>query len=122
MTFDYLQRIVVDGQLDVENIGHCILQANDDFGKEYYLIILTELGWTEILEYGPCCPDLFQLPPDYQIKYSRIEYNQGRIERTIDKFLNDGKRIITQAKVVEDINSIREFLINPIDRVIAKNI
>lgn len=116
MTFDYLERVVVEGQLDVDNIGDCVIQANTDLGEEYYLIVKTELGWTEILDYGPVTPDLELLPINYNIKYSRIEYNQSKIERIIDKFLNDAKRCITQAKVVE-LEDIYEFLINPIDKV-----
>lgn len=120
MTFDYLQRVIVDGQLDVENIGDCIIQANNDFGEEFYLIIKTVLGWTEILEYGPCVPDLPELQYTYNIKYNKFEYNQSKIERTIDKFLNDAKRTITQAKLVE-LDEIRDYLINPIDKVFPLN-
>ena len=116
MTFEYLQRIVVDGELEVDNIGDCILQANDDLGNEYYLIVKTLLGVTEIIEYGPIAPDISILPPNYNIKYSRIDYNEGKIERSIDKFLNDGKRAITQARVVS-LEDISEFLVNPIDRM-----
>ena len=116
MTFDYLERVVVEGQLEVENIGQCVIQANNDFGEEFYLIIKTELGWSEILDYGPCVPDLNLLPVSYQITYNRIEYNEGRLEKTIDKFLNNPKRGITQAKVA-DLSDVRSFLINPIDRV-----
>ena len=118
MTFDYLERVVVDGQLEVEDIGQCAIQANNDLGEEYYLITKTELGWTELLDYGPFVPDLELLPINYNIKYSRIEYNQSKIERAIDKFLNDPKRCITQAKVV-CIEEIRDFLINPIDKVFS---
>lgn len=116
MTFDYLQRIIVDGQLEVDNIGDCNIQANNDFGEEYYLMIKTVLGWTEVLEYGPCVPDFPELQYNYSIKYNKFEYNQSKIERVIDKFLNDGKRGITQAKLV-DITEIREFLVNPVDKV-----
>ena len=116
MTFEYMQRVVVDSSIEIENIGQCVIQASNDFGAEYYLIILTELGWTEVIEYGPVIPDLNTLPLDYNISYTRFEYNQGKLERIIDKFLNNPKRIITQAKVT-DLDSIREFLVNPIDKL-----
>ena len=116
MTFEYLQRVIVDGQLDVDNIGDCVIQSNNDFGEEYYLIIKTELGWSEILEYGPCVPDLQLLPVNYQINYSRIEYNQMKLERIIDKFLNNAKRGITQAKITS-LEDIYDNLVNPIDKV-----
>lgn len=119
MTFDYLERVVVEGQLEVENIGQCIIQANNDIGEEFYLIVKTELGWTEMLEYGPCVPDIPLLQMNYQITYNRFEYNQSKLERAIDKFLNNPKRAITQAKLVE-LEDIHEFLINPIDKVFPK--
>ena len=118
MTFEYLQRIVVESQLDVENIGQCVLRARNDLGEEFYLIVVTELGWSEVLEYGPITPDLQLLPMNYQIKYSRFEYNELKLERIIDKFLNDGKRGITQADVTT-LGDIMELLVNPIDRVVT---
>lgn len=114
MTFEYLQRVVIDAQLDVDNIGDCTILGRNDIGEEFYLIVRTELGWTEIFEYGPYIPDLNMLPNNYNIKYSKIEYNQGKLERIIDKFLNDPKKVISQAQVVE-LYEIREFLVNPID-------
>ena len=116
MTFEYLQRVTVDAQLEIENIGDCVILANNDLGEEFYLIIKTELGWTEMLEYGPIVPDLELLPFPYNISYNRIEYNQGKIERTIDKFLNNPKRLITQARIVE-LAEISEYLINPINKL-----
>ena len=116
MIFEYLQRIVVEGQLDVDNIGDCVLQGNSDVGEEYYLVIKTCLGTTEVIEYGPYVPDLSILPPNYQVKYSRFDYNQGKLEKIIDKFLNDSKKMITQAKITT-LEEIREFLVNPVDRM-----
>lgn len=116
MKFEYLQRVTVESELDVENIGECVIEANNDFGETFFLIIRTELGWTEVLEYGPCVPDLLLLHHSYQIKYNRFEYSEFKLEKIIDKFLNDSKRAITQAKVT-DLNEIREFLVNPIDRL-----
>ena len=116
MTFDYLERVVVESQLEVDNIGECVLRANNDVAEEFYLIIKTELGWTEVLEYGPCVPDLDMLQMNYQITYNKFEFNQGKIERIIDKFLNNPKRVITQAAVVE-LEDIYDFLVNPIDKV-----
>ena len=86
-----------------------------------YLRMLDDVGWSEIIDYGPHLPDFDLLHPNFQIKYSRIEYNQGKLERTIDKFLNDPKRLISQARVVElsDVADI-EF-INPVYKVFPKN-
>lgn len=118
MTFEYLQRVIVDAQLDVENIGECVISGRNDIGEEFYLIIKTELGWTEVLEYGPCVPDLELLPYNYNISYNRFEFNQGKLERIIDKFLNNPKRFISQAQVVE-LQDIMPFLVNPVDKIVS---
>lgn len=120
MVFDYMQRVVIDGQLTVDNVGECIIQATNDIGEQWFLFIKTELGWSEIIDYGPHLPDFDMLSPNFQIKYSRVEYNQGRLEKYIDRFLNEPKRIITQAKVVtfDELEDI-EF-VNPIYKVFSK--
>lgn len=116
MRFEYLQRVIVDAELEVDNIGDVVIQANNDLAEEFYLIIKTELGWVEVIESGPIVPDLNLLPLNYNIKYSRFEYNQSKIERIIDKFLNDPKRIITQAKIVE-LEDIVDNIVNPVTKM-----
>ena len=116
MIFEYLQRVVVDATLDIDNIGQCVLQARNDLGEEFYLFIKTDLGWTEVIEYGPAMPDIDMLPLSVNYKYNRFEFSSGKIERIIDKFLNDGKRCISQASVVE-VDDIRQFVLNLLDKV-----
>lgn len=99
MTFEYLQRVVVDAELVVDDIGQCVILGRNDLGEEHYLIVRTEMGWTELITVGPVCPDIDILPFNVSIIYSRFEFNQGKIERTIDKFLNDPKKMISQAEV-----------------------
>ncbi len=105
MTFEYLQRVIVDAELHVDDIGQCVILGRNDLGEEHYLIIRTEMGWTEQIMLGPVCPDIDILPFNVSILYNRYEFNQGKIERTIDKFLNDPKKMISQAEVVT-FNSI----------------
>lgn len=99
MKFDYLQRVVVDAQLNVDDIGQCVIQGRNDLGEEHYLFIRTEMGWTEQVSIGPVCPEIEILPFNISLLYSRYEFNQGKIERAIDKFLNDPKKMISQAEV-----------------------
>lgn len=107
MTFEYLQRIIVDAQLDVDNIGECVLLGRNDLGEEFYLIIRTDMGWTEQINFGPVTPEVDILPFNINLTYARFEFNQAKLMRAIDKFLNDPKKMITQADVIE-IDSIQE--------------
>lgn len=107
MTFEYLQRVVVDAQLDVDNVGECVLLGRNDLGEEFYLIVRTDMGWTEQINFGPVTPDVDILPFNINLTYARFEFNQTKLMRAIDKFLNDPKKMITQADVVE-LESIQE--------------
>ena len=94
-----MQRVVVDATLEIDDIGNCCLLCRNDIGEEFYLITKTVMGWIEVIEYGPCTPDLDILPFSVQLLYDRFEWNQYKLEKRIDKFLNNPKRAITQAEV-----------------------
>ena len=118
MTFEYLQRIVVDAQLDVENIGECVLRGRNDLGEEFYLVIRSDMGWTEQITYGPVTPEIDILPFNINLSYSRFEFNQSKLMKAIDKFLNDPKKMITQADVVE-YSSVVNNILESIHRIVA---
>lgn len=112
--FDYMQVITVGAQLEVPDIGECCILGRDDIGQEYYLVITTYMGSTDIIEYGPCCPDFDVLPKSVTYKFDRIDYSEYKIEKRIEKFLTGHP--ITQADLTsfEDVcNCIK----NPIQHV-----
>ena len=115
MKFEYLHRITVEAELDVDDIGQCCIRGRNDLGEEFYLIIRTDLGFTEQITYGLVVPDLEILPFNVSMQYSRYEYSQSKIERQIDKFLNDPKKLITQADVIE-----YEEIVDPIKTSLCK--
>ena len=96
MRFDYMIQTIVGDSIDIDDIGNVALQMSNDRGEFWYLVIKTELGWTEIFEFGPVVPDIEQLPKSCALSYNRIEYKQGKIEDIIDKSINNGYRGITQ--------------------------
>lgn len=116
MTFEYLQRIVVDAQLEVEDIGQCVILGRNDLGEEYYLITRTEMGFTEQILFGPVCPEVSILPFNVSMYYNRFEFNQRKIESSIDKFLNDTKKAISQADVVT-IEEIQPQVMQSINKI-----
>ena len=100
-TFEYFYTKTATGQLDIEDIGNCCIQANDDQGLFYYLLIESTLGWTKILEYGPAAPDFDELPKSVTCHFSRIEFDERKIFKRVDEFLNNRFRNITQAQIVD---------------------
>lgn len=110
--FDYMQVITVGAQLEVDDIGDCCILGRDDQGQEYYLIIKTKMGTTNIVEYGPAMPDFDILPKKVTYKFDREDYNEAKIEKRIEKFLVAYP--ITHAQVV-DLEEIFEFVKAPIN-------
>lgn len=112
MTFEYMARIVVDATIDVDDIGNFAIRANNDECEEYYIAVKTVLGWTEIVVFGPIVPDIEQLPKSSSCTYNRFEFNEFKITKAVDKFLNNQYAKITQAQCIsveEAKKNIRNF-------------
>ena len=115
-TYEYLYEVKATGFLEIENIGECCLVANNDFLQEQILIITTEMGKTKIIQYGPIFVDNVQTPNNISYTFSEIDFSDYKIDKTIEKFINDPKFRTTQVRVVEfeeamdKIIDLREFL------------
>lgn len=115
-SFEYLQRVVVDATLEVEDIGNCVILGRNDMGEEYYFMTKSTMGQVEVIEYGPCIPDLDILPHSVALLYDRFDFSSGKLEKRIDRFLNNPKRMLTQAETV-DIEVVRNSIPDLIDKV-----
>lgn len=109
--FDYFYTTKVNAQLCVNNIGNCVIKANDDFGNDYFLLIKTKLGSTFVVEYGPYNSDL--KPGHVSYLFDKFDYNEYKIEKRIEKFLTSSNRGITQAEEVNE-EDIIEYLVSPL--------
>ena len=115
-TFEYFFTRLATGELEVEDIGNCTIQACNDMGMIWYLMTQTTLGWTKIMEYGPATPDFDELPKSAFCTFERIEFDEKKLNKKINEFLNNPRRGITQAMEVdryiafEDCKSIVDYM------------
>ena len=116
MNFEYLITTKKEQSIDIKNIGTCALDAYNDLGFEYLLIIKTREGLTEIIEYGPLIPDLEYLPANVSYTYNRIDFSESKIIKRINKFLVEGCRGITQVFEIE-LEEAKEKIRNLVDFV-----
>ena len=100
MQFDFFITKQVNGNLEIEDYSNVCIEACNDIYYRYYLQIKTELGFTKIIEYGPITEEAEIT--NYSFSYVMIEFNDKKICSTIDKFLNNSKRCITQARVLSE--------------------
>lgn len=99
--FGYFYSSMAIGQLDVDDIGNCAIEANNDEGNYYYMVIETNLGFTKIFEYGPVQPDFNEMCKSVTCTFDRIEFNEKKISKRIYSFLNAPGKNITQAQIVD---------------------
>lgn len=115
MQFDYFYTQTAVGTIQIEDIGNSILQAINNKNEEYFLIIKTIDGMSHIIEYGPNLIDVNELCSSVIYKYNRIEYNERKLIRIIDSFINNAYREITQVTELKDIaqvkSAIKDFLL-----------
>ena len=117
MQFEYLYTTQAMGTFDVDNIGEvCISAINTFMLQEYILIIHTEEGRSKIIQYGPRFIELDAPPLSVTYTYDEIDYNQNKLVRIIDRFINNPKYCISQVvlidyeEAIEKIKDLVEYL------------
>lgn len=99
-SFNYMYETEAQDVLDIEDIGNVCLQASNDAGQNWILWIKTSLGFTYFIEYGPFN---YNRNTEYlNSNFQRIEYSEYKIEKKIDKFLNEPRRLITQVNFIDE--------------------
>lgn len=106
-SFDYLPTIEKIGNIDIEDIGNCIIKANNDSGALYYLWIKSDFGEVRVFQLGPYISLDDGDNSRYFIKsfgfdFKRTTYAEGKLIKYIDTFLNNPSYQITQAILIEE--------------------
>lgn len=89
MQFEYLRQITAQESIDIDNLGSICLQCFTFYGETKVLIIKTVDGITEVIDYGYINVDVEELPDTVSYNYNRFQFNQQKLIKIIDKFIND---------------------------------
>lgn len=96
----------------VQDVGNCALEAIDERGAYYYLVIKTVDGQTFKLGFGPVVPDIIELPPGYCITYIKEEYNDSKLAKFIQGWAAPKKgpnfETVTQVDIEYALSQYRE--------------
>lgn len=96
--FDYLYTVSSMGEINVADIGNCVIQASNDIGCFYYLWIKTSnVGITHVLEIGPTTEIVEYMMKSFNMSYRKFNYTDGKCEKAIEGFLNKPGNMTTQA-------------------------
>lgn len=109
-SFEFNQQLMPQNVIDIDEIGQFAIEASNDEGYFWYLIVRTSLGTVTLASCGPIVPDVALLPSGYCCYLSRMEYKEPKIEKAINTWLNDRAKALTQAKVIEIEDAIDNFV------------
>ena len=91
--------------ISIDNIGNCIIQAFNDDGDSFYLIIRTVLGISRIFQIGPIQDGAIT---QCYCSFKQIDYDDYKIDKIIKKFIGTNSSI-TQINVI-DINQKQDII------------
>lgn len=101
-TFEYYFVEQPMDTIEIPTVGCVCIKAMNDFGDIWYLQIHTNLGNTEIVEHGPYSEVENPLSTSYNYNYTKMAYDEKKLCTRITKFLQDARRGITSAIIVDD--------------------
>ena len=101
-SFEYMRVQTALDSITVENVGAVTLLASNDIGFEWVLDIKTDLGYSTIKEFGPIFRDDEITKAGFSYNRSKMDYNEGKLCKTISTFLNMPKREITQVMEIDE--------------------
>lgn len=102
MTFEYLRVSTSMDSIDVEDMGNVCIKASNDDGVEWYLQICTSLGWVTAKQFGPVRMNSSDVENFFYFSRQRFEYNEKRLYKLIDEFINGTKKNITAVEIITD--------------------
>lgn len=109
-TFEFNQQLTPQSLIDIDEIGEFAIEATNDEGLFWYLIVRTSLGTTTVASCGPVVPDVPLLPSGYSSSLFRMEYKEPKIEKTITMWLNDRNKLLTSARLIDIDEAIDQFV------------
>ena len=109
MIFEYSATRTFNEMIDIVDIGNTALRCIGSKGEEYYIILKTVMGKVYIIKFGPVCPDIDLLIPDFAVSYKKIDYKESLLEKEIDKFINDGKKGINLIEEITEYEAWQAF-------------
>lgn len=111
MTFEYLKIVQAMDLIEIPDIGNTCISAINDDAEEWYLVITTKNGWTNITSFGPLKLDSDNpMKNSFSYSYFERDFDEKKIKKTISDFINNPKHEITQVFEVD-----REEVKNKID-------
>ena len=101
MQINYMYTFTSNDSIEIEDVGNFNLSISNDMYSEWIMICSTLYGITTCFQAGPFIPDFDNITDKVTYSFQRFEYNQNKIYKMIDNFINDSKKLITRAEIID---------------------
>ena len=109
MIFEYSATRTFNEMIDIVDMGNTALRCTNSEMCDYFIILKTVMGKTSIIKFGPICQDVDMLISDFSVEYKKMDYKEAKIEKEIDKFINDGKKEINSIEEITEYEAWQDF-------------
>lgn len=109
MTFEFNQQLMPQSLVEIGEIGQFGLEAWNDEGYYWYLVVSTQMGKTIMASCGPVIPDVDIMPSGFSMSYTEVDYKEDKLCKTINFYLNDKGKKLTNAQVIPIKEAISQF-------------
>lgn len=109
MQFDFNNQLTPQDSIDIPDIGCFAIEAYNDDGYFYYLVVRTLLGTVTLSTCGPIVPDIVMLPSGFKMTLDKMPFKEDKLAKSISFFLNDKSKKITHAKIIDVNEAIDQF-------------
>lgn len=108
-TFEFNQQLVPQSLINIEEIGEFAIEASNDEGYYYYLIVKTLLGTCTMASCGPVIPDVPLLTSGFKISLDKCQYKEDKVAKSINFWLNDKSKKLTSAQIISIDEALYQF-------------
>ena len=109
MEFEFNKELVALDVIDIPRIGNFAISAEGEGGNAYFIVIKTELGKSYIATCGPVLPEIEEIPENFNVNLTKIDYNEKKLVKIISMFLNDRMKGIYRAELIDSNKALDEF-------------
>lgn len=109
MIIDYKKEEVFTKSVDIVDVGNFALQCVSGNGEEYYIIVVTVMGKTSVLKFGPVIPDLPVLCDGYNVAFKTFNFKEASILKEANLFINDYKKEIDEVSVITEYEALNNI-------------
>lgn len=109
MEFEFNNQLLPQNVISIEKVGEFALEASSETGLYYYYLVKTVLGQCVAASCGPIIPYQQSIPPGFSINIYKMPYNETKLIKLINGFLNDKNKMIVEAKEIDIDDAIDQF-------------